>query len=474
MNAAIYIRWSTDDQGTGTTLDVQREGCLKKAGEHGLTISPEHIFIDDGVSGAKENRPALNRLNRAIQNGSITTVIVYRLDRLARSPYVAYKLVERDWHKRASLISVTESHINTTTTEGQLGFGIATIFAAHERNTIRDRTMSGKRRRAAEGKNPGLRPHYGVQIIDKTFAVVEEEAITVRRIYNDYLKGRTDGQVARALNDAGIRTKAGGPWHTSAVQRILTNPAYKGTLVYRDITCEDAFPVIIDPHTWERAQAIRSEKAKVHPRRLATESPYILSGRLTCARCGRPMNGRVCRNGKYENRYYACTGYIQFRDCDCLTIRQEALESAVVAHLLPLLNEDELSRRIHERAGMTLDLLRQEVEALELRLRNLDQELFRVRQDYRHGKIEADTFNELRTEIEADKKTAAGRLSGRRSELIRAEDASKAGGCILEAANLLGSWDGLSHTQRRQIVHLLTERILWDCHSRQLIVHTAV
>jgi hypothetical protein len=42
------------------------------------------------------------------------------------------------------------------------------------------------------------------------------------------------------------------------------------------------------------------------------------------------MNGRVCRNGKHENRYYACTGYIQFQDCDCPSVRQETLEHAVV------------------------------------------------------------------------------------------------------------------------------------------------
>lgn len=63
MSAAIYIRWSTDDQGTGTTLEEQREGCLMWASDRGQTVLPEHIFVDDGVSGANESRPALNRLN---------------------------------------------------------------------------------------------------------------------------------------------------------------------------------------------------------------------------------------------------------------------------------------------------------------------------------------------------------------------------------------------------------------------------
>ena len=472
--AAIYIRWSTDDQGTGTTLQEQRETCLRWASERGLTVAPEHIFIDDGISGAKLDRPALNRMNRLVEARTINLVIVYKLDRLARRPYVAYRLIE-EWTGKASMISVTESHVETTTTQGQLGLGIAVVFASHERNTIRDRTMSGKRRRAAEGRNPGLRPPYGYEIVDKGFVIVEDEAAIVRRIFDEYVNsGKTDGQLSRLLNDSGIRTKKGGPWHISAVQRVLQNPAYMGRLVYRDIAADDAFPAIIEASTWEQAQAIRSQKAKNHPRRMDSESPYILSGRLTCAKCGRPMNGRVSRNGKYENRYYACTGYIQFRDCDCLTVRQDQLEKAVVNHLLPLLDEGELSRRIAERSGATIDLLRQEVTGLEARQHELTQELSRVRQDYRRGKIDADTFNELRSEIDSDKAAVENSLTIKKSDLVLAQEDSRVGQQVQQAVNLLRAWEGLSYAQRRQVIHLLTERILWDYHTKQLTVQTAV
>ena len=334
--------------------------------------------------------------------------------------------------------------------------------------------MSGKRRRAAEGSNPGLRQVYGYRTVNKKFVIVEEEAAIVRRMYDDYLTGRTDGQIARTLNDSGIRTRAGGLWHISAVQRVLQNRAYKGTLVYRDITSDDAFPVIIDAHTWEQAQTIRSQRAKIHPRRLDTESPYILSGRLVCAKCGRPMNGRVCRNGKYENRYYACTGYIQFRDCDCLTVRQDELEKQVVASLLPLLDEDELNRRISQRAGTTLGMLRQDVQTLEGRLAELEKQMERVRHDYRQGNIDAGTFNGFRADIDRDKQSVVDGLSVKKSELIGAEDASRVGEGVRQAVSLLRAWDGLSFTQRRQVIHLLTPSILWDYHAKRLTVQTSI
>ncbi len=465
MSAAIYIRWSTEDQGTGTTLEVQRDACLAYAADKGWTVALDQIFIDDGISGAKESRPALNRLNQAIQQGFISTVIVYKLDRLARQPYLAYKLVEKDWHKKASLISITEAHIDTTSTTGQLGFGIAAIFAAHERNTIRDRTMSGKRRRAAEGRNPGLRPPFGYAIAEKRFVVAEHEAVVVRRIYEEYLSGRTDGQIARTLNESGLRTRAGGLWQISAVQRVLTNPAYRGRLTYREITADGAFPVLIAPERWEHVQAMRRKKARIHPRRSGSDSPYILSGRLHCSYCGRPMNGRVCRNGTYEHRYYACTGYIRFRDCPCPTVRQEQLEGAVLAHLLPLLDNDEVKRRISDGRAAKARLLQEEIKALEARLAELDRELVRVRQDYRQARIDADTFSHLRTEIDADKAALADTLARKR--------ASQSQRPLVEIDVAL-VWQELSFVQRKQVIHLLTERIEWDYMTGQIAIRSTL
>lgn len=447
---------------------------MKWLASKGLSVTPEFIFVDEGVSGAKVNRPALNRLNKLIDEGIINLVVVYKLDRLSRRTSLSYRLVEETWQGKADLVSATEPHIDTTTTPGKLGFGIAAVFAAHERDTIRDRTMSGKQRRAKEGRNPGLKPSFGYAMKGKQFVIVEDEALLVRRIYSEYLGGKTDGRLARMLNDLGFRTKSGGPWHISAVQRILTNPAYKGTQTYRDTIVDNAFPAIIEPSVWDQAQAIRKSKAKEHPRRLSEVSPYILSGRLTCAKCGRAMNGRVCRNGKYENRYYMCTGYVQFRDCDCLSVRQDRLENAIIETLLPLLDEEEVSRRIQARLGTTVNQLRQEVSTLEARLRDLESELIRVRQDYRKSKLDVDTFNQLRTEIEQDRGAIADSLVQTKSKLTVAELDFKLDLDVQRAVGLLSAWEGLSLAQRKQVIHLLTERIDWDYHNDTLTVQTVI
>ncbi|HWI64592.1 MAG TPA: zinc ribbon domain-containing protein [Symbiobacteriaceae bacterium] len=186
------------------------------------------------------------------------------------------------------------------------------------------------------------------------------------------------------------------------------------------------------------------------------------------------MNGRVARNGKYENRYYSCTGYIQFRDCDCLTVRQDLAEEVVVTHLLGLLDEDELSRRITERAGARVVLLKQEAAAQESRLAEIDHQLTRIRQDYRQGRIDADTFAELRAEIMAEKGTLLSTLLANRASVSAAESDALPGGDPRPAVSLLRAWHDLSYHQRKQVIHLLTERIEWDCHTRRITVRTVV
>jgi site-specific DNA recombinase len=78
---ALYIRWSTDEQGDGTTLEVQKENCEHYVLSQGWQVNPDLIFIDDGWSGGNLNRPAMTRMRKMIQDGKIDCVVVYKLDR---------------------------------------------------------------------------------------------------------------------------------------------------------------------------------------------------------------------------------------------------------------------------------------------------------------------------------------------------------------------------------------------------------
>ncbi|HWI61210.1 MAG TPA: recombinase family protein, partial [Symbiobacteriaceae bacterium] len=79
---AAYIRWSTDDQSDGTTLDVQKESCMHYIKSQGWQFREDLCFIDDGYSGGTLDRPAMTALRQAVKAGNIQCVVVYKLDRL--------------------------------------------------------------------------------------------------------------------------------------------------------------------------------------------------------------------------------------------------------------------------------------------------------------------------------------------------------------------------------------------------------
>ncbi|HYG57206.1 MAG TPA: recombinase family protein, partial [Symbiobacteriaceae bacterium] len=215
---ALYIRWSTDEQTEGTTLETQKERCSLYVRSQGWQVSEELIFIDDGYSGGSLERPALSRLRSLIGAGKVDCVVSYSLDRLSRSVADTVQLVQHEWLGRCVYRSASQP-ISTEdgNPTGQLIFNILASFAEFERALIRDRTHSGLVRRARQGKYPGTRvPPYGYSRDGKgQLAVEPARAAVVRRMFAMAASGPA-GQgptaIARALEAEGIPSPSGGPW----------------------------------------------------------------------------------------------------------------------------------------------------------------------------------------------------------------------------------------------------------------------
>ena len=111
---SMYIRWSTDDQGSGTTLEVQQEGCKHYILSQGWQVREDLIFIDDGYSGGNLVRPGMAKLRQMVQDGLIDCVVVYKLDRLSRSVLDTVTLVMEEWEGKAYLKSAKEPVDNST------------------------------------------------------------------------------------------------------------------------------------------------------------------------------------------------------------------------------------------------------------------------------------------------------------------------------------------------------------------------
>jgi site-specific DNA recombinase len=228
---ALYIRWSTDDQAAGTTLDVQMEGCRHYALSQGWLVRDDLIFIDDGYSGGSLDRPALTRLRRLVQEHQVECVVCYKLDRLSRSVLDTVNLVLEEWDDLCHVKSAREP-IDTASHAGKMFFYTLVSYAEWERSLIRERTASGRLRRAQEGRWAAGRPPYGYTKDDgRRLTPHPEEAPVVARIFREYISGKGSGLIAARLNADGIPFR-GKSWRAGGVKRVLENPVYNGELIY--------------------------------------------------------------------------------------------------------------------------------------------------------------------------------------------------------------------------------------------------
>src|SRR5713226_4218279 len=111
-------------------------------------------YVDTGISGAKEHRPALDRLLITCRKRLVDAVVVYRYDRFARSLRQLVNALEEFRALGIDFVSLHEG-VDTSTPNGRLVFGIFASIAEFERELIRDRVRSGLAAAKAKGKRLG-------------------------------------------------------------------------------------------------------------------------------------------------------------------------------------------------------------------------------------------------------------------------------------------------------------------------------
>lgn len=107
MKAAIYARYSSENQ-SEKSIDDQARVCKRYCSEHELTVSDEHIYVDEATSGSLVNRPGLQALEKAAENKEFEAVVVDDLSRLSRSNHQMLTLVLKFNYYQVKLISVSD------------------------------------------------------------------------------------------------------------------------------------------------------------------------------------------------------------------------------------------------------------------------------------------------------------------------------------------------------------------------------
>ena len=158
-SVAFYRRVSTANH--GQDVDAQLEELQLVAKQRGWVIVGD--YVDDGVSGAKESRPALDRLLADVAAGKVNLVAVTRLDRLGRSLQHLLRVLDQFAAHGCGFVSIKDAGIDSTTPQGKLLLHLLGAFAEFERALIRERVVAGVQRAKARGKKLG-RPTREVDV----------------------------------------------------------------------------------------------------------------------------------------------------------------------------------------------------------------------------------------------------------------------------------------------------------------------
>jgi site-specific DNA recombinase len=504
QRAALYARVSTAQQENEQTIASQVEALERAAASMSLTVPPERRYLDEGFSGSRVDRPALDALRDAAADGFLDVVLVYAPDRLARN-FVHQQVILEELTRRQVHVHFVERPIGERA-EDHLLVQMQGVIAEYERAKILERTRRGKIHKVRLGQMlPFQYPPYGYAIVRTPEAphglvVLDEvEAQHVRSMYRWVQEeGLTTWRVAKRLNDMGVQPRKKGLWVQTSVYRVLTNPVYSGFAVYnQNEPCEPKrprrpgeyrkilhsstrrrpesqwirvpVPPIIDDKTQREVRARLAANRQMAPR--TTRHEYLLRSFVICGGCGWRMSCIHTRSGDRQREYfyYACdhrdpiaTG----RTTRCTSKRVPAKEldavvwGAIAAWIQsPQMLLQELEAWRSTRAG--IDLKTRE----RVRVENLDHKLQlqieRLVDAYQCGALTIDELKARRERLEAQRSAQQLHLQ----QLIAAErDAVRvdqlAEDLATFAATLRSGLDALDFAGRRRLVHLLVERVV--------------
>jgi site-specific DNA recombinase len=503
MQVAAYARVSSRRQAQAQTIEQQLDRLRTHAAACGWELVQEHVFRDDGYSGASLRRPGLDRLRDAAAGARLDRILITAPDRLARN-YVHQVLLVEELQGHGAMVEFLDRPMSQDPHD-QLLLQIRGAVAEYERTLITERMRRGRLRKLRAGiLLPWTRPPYGYRVDPERprdpagVRLDEAEAAVVRDLFAWFAdEGASVCELARRLHRLGIASPFGlKSWHFSTVRNVLNNPVYFGQVFGNRLR---AHPVqrrrsalrpagrtgdsrrVADPAEWiavatvpaivTREQFERAQERLAYNQRMAPRNnrvhEYLLRGLVSCGHCRQACAGRHVWRG-YD--YYVCrtrarpSSQSTGERCPTRCIPGRPLEELVWRDLCEVLAAPEMIAHAMERARGG-HWLPQEMQARRANLRRaragLHQQIERLTEAYLAGVVPLGEYQHRRQDTE-------GRLvalDGQERELTRDADRQA------EAARLAAHAEafcqrvrqGLEQAdfgRKRELLELLIDRVV--------------
>ena len=423
LRVAGYFRVSTERQEKADlSIPDQRRQVLEYCKSREMILVSE--YIEHGLTATDDKRPELQRLfERATdEDYPYDCIAVHSYSRFFRDSYQSEFYIRRLAMAGVRVISITQEVSDDL--GGEMVRKFIAIFDEYQSQEISKHVLRGMKENARQGFNNGSHPPLGYCLqeverrgtkIKRRLAIDPVEAELVMLIFRLFDQG--DGiegplgikKIAAWLNEKGYRTRQGGYFGKGGIHHILTNPCYKGEMIFNRRQGKTGaekppsehivvrVPPIVDTADFDRTQeTLRVKRPQNTPPRVVN-GPILLTGLAVCAQCGGAMTLRTgtSRNGSVF-RYYSCSQAMKKGKavCEGKSVNMDVLDSAVTEHLCErLLTPErivELIESVAERRSKKAAELDGRIKALRADLNEAEGRLRRLYDSIERGIIDED------------------------------------------------------------------------------------
>ena len=311
-NMVFYGRVSTEHEAQLSALENQIQWYDDQAKNH-PNWNVLNKYIDEGITGTQaKKRPAFMKMIEDAKQGDFDLIVTREVCRFARNT-VDTLVMTRELKNIGVEVYFVEDNIWTMDGDGELRLTIMATLAQEESRKVSERVKAGQQISRENGTIYGCGNILGYDRVDGTYVINEEQAETVRLIYNMYMAGEMGAmKIANELTRMGKLNASGKvKWAAGQVTRILSNKTYAGYMeygksfsnnyleqrrvnnydrsTYMEKKCD--FEPIISEEDWNKCQEIKKRRlaqsfnGEGHARHGKKETKDLWTSKLRCS-CG--------------------------------------------------------------------------------------------------------------------------------------------------------------------------------------------
>ena len=373
LRVCAYARVSSDsaDQLNSFAAQVRYYTNLIAGNEDWMLVD---IYADRGITGTSTaKRAEFQRMMEDCRKGKIDRILVKSLSRFARNTQDCIAAL-RELRQLGVTVVFEKEHINTGTMANEMLISMMSAFAQEESVSISKNVRKGIVMRMQNGEFHGSFTPYGYRLSpDGSLSVYPEEAEVVKRIFSDFLAGKSSREIADSLIQQGVPKRKGcSVWSDRGIVYLLTNEKYVGderlqkyistrTLPSKCVMNRGQEPqfyfhntheAIITRESFDRVQALLDGRRELFRHKQKNTQPP-LSGWMTCGLCGASLyrknrNGRIC---------WVCSRHLQKASACSLPSIQETVVWNSIRRLASNLTDN--THAILESYCQNLEIIRQ-------------------------------------------------------------------------------------------------------------------